>query len=301
MNLRSPATTLRNTAIILIALLSSACTTVGLLAINTTSRTIANHKVTTDVSYSERRWQILDVYTPEIDINHAKKPVIIFFYGGAWDSGKKEQYLFAAEAYTSLGYVVVVPDYIKFPDGKFPQFVEDGAKAVAWTHHNIDQYGGDPDTIFLMGHSAGAHLAALLVADEKYLRAEGFDAGKITGFVGLAGPYNFRPKLKEFVRIFEPKENYPKMFVSNFIDGGEPPMLIARGNDDTTVAAFNQDILVESLKKYNVAYEDKRYDEVDHVKILLGLSPILRNKMSILSDSDQFFRDQISKKNEKQM
>ena len=122
----------------------------------------------TDIAYGEQPWQMLDVFTPEK--NHAtKKPVLVFFYGGGWHDGNKEKYRFIANTFTDLGYVVVIPDYVKYPTGRFPEFIFDGAKALGWVKNNVGKYGGDTQKIVLAGHSAGAHLGALLSTDQRYL------------------------------------------------------------------------------------------------------------------------------------
>src|SRR6185312_13484382 len=95
----------------------------------------------------------LDVYMPAD--NASSHPVIVFFYGGSWKNGSRSDYRFAAEAFTSRGYVVVIPDYIKYPAAKYPAWQLDGAQAVVWVHDNITRYGGDASALFVLGHSAG--------------------------------------------------------------------------------------------------------------------------------------------------
>ena len=101
---------------------------------------------------------------------------MIFFYGGSWDSGSKGDYLFVAQALTASGYTVVIPDYRLYPEVRFPAFVEDGAQAVRWT---ADRVGSGK--LFVMGHSAGAHIALLLAANTPYLQAAGVDRMKLRG------------------------------------------------------------------------------------------------------------------------
>ena len=71
-------------------------------------------------------------------------PVVVFFYGGSWQSGRRQDYSFVAQALTSRGCVVVIPDYRLYPEANFPAFVEDGAAAFAWVHEHISRFGGDP-------------------------------------------------------------------------------------------------------------------------------------------------------------
>ena len=99
---------------------------------------------------------------------------MIFFYGGSWDTGSKNDYLFVAQALAASGYTVVIPDYRLYPAVRFPAFVDDGARAVRWT---ADRVG--TDKVFVMGHSAGAHIALMLAANTPYLAAAGVDRMKL--------------------------------------------------------------------------------------------------------------------------
>ncbi len=87
--------------------------------------------------------------------------------------GSKDKYIFVGEALASKGFIVVIPNYRLYPQVKFPEFVEDGALALKWVHKNIHQFGGDSNDLYVMGHSAGAHIAALLTLDEHYLESVG--------------------------------------------------------------------------------------------------------------------------------
>ena len=129
------------------------------------------YHVVRDLGYGIEDPQTLDLYLP----NQMKKPapVVVFFHGGSWQMGSKDDYRFLGQAYASRGYIVAVIDYRLYPDVYFPAFVEDGAKAVAWVHQNITEYGGDPKNIYLVGHSAGGMIGAMLAINEQYLRAAG--------------------------------------------------------------------------------------------------------------------------------
>ena len=123
-----------------------------------------------DVPYGTGPRQRLDVYSPR----HATgKPIIVFWYGGGWENGAKSQYRFVGAALAKAGYVAVLPDYRLFPEVKFPAFVRDGAEAVAWVVSHAAEIGGDPKRIYLAGHSAGAHLAAMLAYDRAQLELVG--------------------------------------------------------------------------------------------------------------------------------
>jgi acetyl esterase/lipase len=131
----------------------------------------------------------LDLYLPAgLD----KFPVIVFIHGGAWIHGNKNQ----LSAYRSLGIFwarqgigMVAINYRLSPGAKHPEHIKDVARAFAWTYRNINNYGGRPDRIFVCGHSAGGHLAALLASDETYLHAEGLSEKAIRGVIAVSGVY----------------------------------------------------------------------------------------------------------------
>lgn len=291
---------------LILPLIASGCSSVGLSALNATSRIESGHQVIKDLSYGEAAWQTLDVHlaNPQdssdtaVQASDAGRPVVVFLYGGGWTSGKKDQYYFAASAFTDQGYVVVLPDYVKYPEGKFPTFVHDSAKAIAWTKKNISQHGGNPEQIFIVGHSAGAHIGALLVSDEQYLKADGLAPCNITAFAGMAGPYNFTPEEKPYTKIFGPEENYPKMKVMNFIEGDEPPMILLHGTDDATVGILNKDSLVEKIEQAGGEYANISYPGGSHVGILLSLHPTYIGKANAAIDINRFFQTQLAKSQE---
>ena len=149
------------------------------------------YRVERDLAYGDDPRQRLDVYVPDGLAGPA--PVALFFYGGRWQAGDKDQFQFVGQALASRGFVTVIPDYRRHPEVGFPRFVEDGAAAIAWVRDHGAELGGDPEAIHLLGHSAGAHIAALLALDHDYLAAAGVAPDAIRSFVGLAGPYDFLP------------------------------------------------------------------------------------------------------------
>jgi len=233
----------------------------------------------------------LDIYTPAL-AKQNDLPVIIFFYGGRWSYGERSEYQFVATALADKGFVVVVPDYRKYPQVKFPAFVEDSAKAVQRTYNNIAEYKGQPEQLFLAGHSAGAHIGALLVSDQHYLDdIDGADAYKaIRGFAGLAGPYDFTPDEEDIMDIFGPASQYPLMQATNYIQGTEPPMLLLAGEDDTTVKLYNLERLQREITEQGGKVETKIYQGIDHVGIVGAFSVFLRSTAPVLDDVSAFFK-----------
>lgn len=120
----------------------------------------------------------------------SNRPVVVFIHGGAWVRGDRKQYPFLGNRFAKEGAVVVIPSYRLAPKHRFPAQAEDAAAALAWVVRNIAQYGGDPNRIVLAGHSAGGHLAALLVTNPKYLSAHGLKPDAVKHVAALSGVYD---------------------------------------------------------------------------------------------------------------
>ncbi|SBS31014.1 Carboxylesterase NlhH [Marinomonas spartinae] len=269
------------------SLLLVACTKAGLELANLPNK-FSDTQTIKNIDYGPQPWQKLDLYIPP-NPSHEPLPVVVFFYGGSWKEGSKSMYPFVGEAFAKKGYITVIADYSKYPQVTFPAFVEDGAKAVAWTYRHVAQYGGNPSELFIVGHSAGAHIGALITADSHYLSAEGENRSIIKAFAGLSGPYDFVPYEKDYIAIFGPPENYPKMQVPTFIDGKEPPMLLLWGADDDVVGKSNMDKLVAKIHEKGGVEEHKTYAGVDHVGMVSTFIWFLNSKAPILDDITAFF------------
>lgn len=126
----------------------------------------------------------LDIYRAR---GASRRPVLFFVHGGAWVRGDRKQYPFFGNRFAKEGYVVVVPSYRLAPKHPHPAQIEDVADAFAWTVRHIAEHGGDPQRIFVAGHSAGGHLVALLATNEKWLRQRGLSAAAIRGVISMSG------------------------------------------------------------------------------------------------------------------
>ena len=261
----------------------AACSPVNLLNAAIPS---GGYRKTSGLAYGSDPQQELDVYVPAEA--GATRPVVVFFYGGSWQSGSRGNYLFVAQALTSRGYVAVLPDYRKYPETAFPGFVDDAAAAVRWTRDHAHEFGGDPARIFVMGHSAGAHLAALIATDPRYLAAQSMSKADLRGMIGLAGPYDFLPiHDRKLLDVF-PASTRPESQPINFVTGHEPPMFLAAGTDDTTVDPGNTDRLAAALRKHGDSVEVKHYDGFSHVRIVSALALPLRGHSTVLADVSAF-------------
>ncbi len=273
----------------------TACTSSSLLLVNTLAA-FDDYQVYENLVYGKNELNRLDIYTPRDQaVDRATKlPVVIFFYGGCWggcQTWNKENYAFVAQALTSQGYISVLTDYRRYPQVTFPAIIDDARRSVEWVKANIRHFGGDPDKMFLMGHSAGAHLAAMLSVNESYLQPQTFKS--IKGFIGLAGPYDFLPFTEPYQKqVFGPEKNYPASQPINFVNGNEPPMLLLYGNRDETVKPHNIKSLADKVRNYGRLAETRYYDDIDHTFLLGALSIPYQQNEPVLGDIVHFLNQQ---------
>lgn len=225
------------------------------------------------IAYGEHERQVLDVYRPARTAEPA--PVLLFFYGGGWTDGDRRDYEFVASSFTREGYVVVLPDYRVHPEVTFPAFAEDAAAAAAWTQEHVADHGGDPERIFVAGHSAGAHLGALLVLWPDLMEGAGGDPAGFAGFVGLAGPYDFLPldEASELERIF-PEPGRAESQPVHHVDANEalPPVLLVHGSDDERVWPRNSRRLAAALERRGANVTLVTYDGIGHARLAASLA-----------------------------
>jgi acetyl esterase/lipase len=240
------------------------------------------------IAYGADPRQKLDVYVPQGLKGPA--PVLLFFYGGAWSSGRRDAYLAFGQAFASKGIVTVVADYRLYPQVKYPAFVQDAASALAWVHGHIAEHGGDPGRIFVAGHSAGAFNAVMLASEPKFIEAVGGKLDWIRGVIGVAGPYDFLPLTEaQYIDIFHGAHNEDAMPI-NHVDGKRPPMLLAAGEADATVGPGNADRMAARLKSFGNQAQVIKYPGIGHIGIILSLAPGFRGRTTLRQDMLDFIR-----------
>jgi acetyl esterase/lipase len=244
--------------------------------------------LTTDLPYGDAPRQRLDVYRP-LRVR-APAPVVVFLYGGRWQSGSRDQYRLLGDALARRGIVTVVPDYRLYPEVRFPAWVKDAASSVRWTRQNIRRFGGDPDRIFVVGHSAGAHTAVLLALDEGYLRAVGVPPGAVAGVVSLAGPVDTVWTDPDVQALMGPREGWPATYPVNHLDGAEPRLLLLHGGGDDTVAPANSVDLAARIRARGGCAEAIVYPGVGHVEIIIALSVPRLGSAPVMDDLTDFIR-----------
>jgi acetyl esterase/lipase len=246
------------------------------------------YRVERDLAYGDAARQRLDLYLPGAVV--APAPVVVIFYGGRWVAGSKTDYRFVGEALAARGFVVVIPDYRLYPEVRFPTFVEDGAAAVAWVRRNIGRFGGEPWQIHLMGHSAGAHIAALLALDQRYLAAAGVEPGTLESFVGLAGPYDFLPLTDATLKRVFAADDLAATQPITFAERSAPRALLLHGEDDRTVLPRNSQHLAAALEAAGGRAQLRLYPDLDHVALVAALAAPLRWLAPVLDDVTGFLR-----------
>jgi acetyl esterase/lipase len=268
---------------LILPLTLTSCGYLGLYFANSLAH-FDNYTAIEDIAYSDHELNRLSVYLP--GHKDTSRATVIFFYGGCWggcETLNKEHYLFVAQALTAKGFNVVIPDYRRHPKVKFDSIMHDASHVVEWVKAHIADYGGDPNKLFLMGHSAGAHIAAMLTLNETYLKPDTYRS--IKGFIGLAGAYDFLPFTDDYQPIvFGPVKNYPNTQPVNFVDGTEPPLLLLYGNDDSIVKPINIESLTRIVQRKGGRVESHRYDDINHIEIMGALTIPFQTEQPILKD-----------------
>jgi acetyl esterase/lipase len=268
----------------------SACSQLG--AFNAVISKDDATRVARDVTYGPDPRQRLDIYAPPK--GRTVRGTVVFVYGGSWDSGAKEDYSFVGRAFANNGYTTAVIDYRLVPRIRYPAFVQDTAKAVAWTVRNISEYGGNPDRVFLIGHSAGAYNTVMTAIAPEFLRAEGLEPSALSGAVGLSGPYDFLPLDVEATReAFGGVRNLETTQPVNIVNRGRasPPIFLATGLRDETVMPKNSEALGHELKAAGKIVELREYPDLSHVGTLLALSKPFRGRAPVLHDVLKFMEN----------
>jgi acetyl esterase/lipase len=243
-------------------------------------------KIERDIAYGTLPRQKLDVYSPKNVTSET--PVLVFYHGGSWQYGGKDDYRFLGTAFAARGIQTVVVNYRLHPEVVFPSFVEDAAKALVFAKTNIAK--GRP--IFVSGHSAGAHIATMVALDPRFLAGEGTticDTAK--GIIGISGPYDFTPVAPEFKLIF-PAEILPSTKPLNFAATRAPPTLLLHGTADTTVIPSRTTDMMNAMRAGGNVVEAKFYEGVNHTYIIGAISPVVRRSASTLNDMVGFIEQQ---------
>jgi acetyl esterase/lipase len=247
---------MRAGTVLIVALggLLAGCSTILLEAANGVDRLGTHYRREADVPYGSDARQRLDIYRPAAPGSAAPRGLVVFVHGGRWNSGSKNEYRFVAAGLAERGFVVIVPNYRLSPAVRMDAAASDVARAVAYAESSARSLGADPERVILMGHSAGAQLAALVANDARWLSEAG--AKPVRALVGLAGPYDFLPLTDaDLVDYFAPPAHYPATQPVNYVSAASPPAFLVHGLADTTVRVRNAESMAAHLRAAGVAVE----------------------------------------------
>ena len=261
-----------------------------LAALNAVARG-GNYHLSPDIAYGPLARQKLDVYTPAAPPPSAAGwPVVVFFYGGSWNSGERSDYRFVGAALAERGIVAILADYRLYPEVRYPEFLNDAALALAWGLEHAQRLGGDANRVFVMGHSAGGYNAAMLALDARWLAPTGHRPNELAGWIGLAGPYEFLP--------LEPGPARPVFFHPDYpagtqpiehVTAGAPPAFLAAPSHDKVVSPERSTrALAARLRGAGVPVELRMYDGISHALLIGAFARPLRGLAPVLDDVSEF-------------
>jgi acetyl esterase/lipase len=240
-----------------------------------------------NLAYGIEQRQKLDIYMPRMAVN---RPVVIFWYGGSWQKGDKSDYRFVGIELAKLGFVAVLPDYRLYPQVTFPLFDEDGARAIAWVEQHVQEFGGDPRRIVLMGHSAGAHTAAFLALNHAFTEKFGASSANIVGLIGLSGPYVLVPDSDALRSAFAAPYSGQDWQPIRFVDSHAPPTLLLHGLSDREVLPQETIELHDALLQKHVRVEMQLFPHRGHADTLAPFALLLRWRTPVVDEVAAFVR-----------
>ena len=230
------------------------------------------------VAYGASPRQQFDLYRPTAPAPTAGWPMVVFFYGGSWNTGARADYRFVGSALAARGVLTLVADYRLYPEVRFPAFLQDSALALAYAFDHAAALGADPRRVFVMGHSAGAYNAAMLALDPRWLAATGHAPTELAGWIGLAGPYDFFPT--------DNVDAQPVFFHPNYPPNAQPIEFGSATTPRTFLAAPTRDALVSPtrstqalalrLQTMGVPVTVRMYDGATHATLIGAMSAPLR-------------------------
>lgn len=270
--------------IILLAAITAACTSAQFFLANAPT-VFGKYERRADLRYGSLPRQRLDIYSPRDAVS---RPVVVFWYGGSWTHGSKSDYRFVGAALAERGIVVVVPDYRLYPEVKFPLFLHDAAQSVAWVQQHVAEFGGDPHRIVLMGHSAGAHMAAYLAFNHQFLEDDGGRPEWIRGFIGLSGPYALVPNSDLLNRIFAAPYTQADWQPVAFVDATAPPTLLFHGVKDDVVEVGHAQKLRDALIASHGSVEAELLPKPGHADTVAAFALGARHRAPVLERSVAF-------------
>ncbi|MEC7119769.1 MAG: alpha/beta hydrolase [Pseudomonadota bacterium] len=248
-------------------------------------------QIVTDVAYGQLPRQRLDIYRPNRPVG-VSSPVVVFVYGGSWESGSKDGYGFVGKSLAQAGYTTVVIDYRLAPAHRYPTFVQDTADAIAWTYRHIGQYGGQAEQMFVMGHSAGAFNAIAAVNDARFWHSTGVPDQAVLGVVGLAGPYAYDFRDYPSKRAF-PVGGDPELIMPDrHPRPNAPAHYLLTAERDQVVFDFNTERMQHALQSVGVPVQVGQVSNVGHARMIVAMA----TPMQFLGQTRQMVLDYMAQR-----
>jgi acetyl esterase/lipase len=243
-----------------------------------------------EFAYGARSRQKLDVYVPK-PAPTQPRAVVIFGYGGGYRDGNRDEYAFVGEAFSSLGLITVIYDYRLYPAVSFPTYLEDAALVMRWAVDHARRWNGDATRLILAGHSAGAHIAAMLATNPKYLRAVGLEPRDLQLVISLGGGYDFYDFESGFLSkdIAEVMQGVSDPLMTQpiwFLNDHAPPMLLAHARQDQVLPINQARRFRDKAKAVGANLEYFEYDG-DHASTVINLAAALRWRSNLFDDIKQ--------------
>ena len=240
--------------------------------------------VSKDILYGDAPLQDLDIYYPKALVHALQSqqtistsyPMVVFVHGGSWKSGSKEEYAFVGKSFAQAGYVTAVINYRKAPEHVYPDYVEDTAKAIAWSYDNAASFHANPQRLAVVGHSAGAFNMMAAVSNADFLAPYGMKPSDIGAVIGIAGPYSYDFRQYGGSNAFASDATPDDVMPDRYIKGEQPPYLLLTAEKDKVVYDQNTINMTQALKAYGASVESAEIKGASHATSIGAMASPLR-------------------------
>ncbi|MGC1509712.1 alpha/beta hydrolase [Ketobacter sp. MCCC 1A13808] len=239
-------------------------------------------KAIRNLHYGPEPGQSLDIYLPGDDFRGIQ---MVFLHGGSWQSGHKDEYAYLGAALAAFGISCAVVGYRLFPQVRYPQFVEDVAHAISWLRRDGLRYGFSDAPVYLMGHSAGAHIACLMAMDDRYRDIAGLEEGSVAGVIGLSGVYRFKPETSAvYMDIFAAAQaDLETVKPINYVGKDKVPLLMLHGDADEVIGIRNAQQMLEAARKAGQPAVLHSQPGYGHARPIFDFLPFMPNHQKMMA------------------
>jgi acetyl esterase/lipase len=246
---------------------------------------IAGHrpgKAVKHLHYGRELGQSLDIYLPAEGYRGTQ---MVFIHGGGWRTGSKDEYAYLGAAMAAYGISCAVVGYRLYPDVRYPVFVEDVAHAVSWLRRDGLRYGFADAPLYLMGHSAGAHIACLVALDEQLRTLAKLESDSVAGIIGLSGVYRFRPETSPiYSDIFSTaKPDFESVKPINYVGKNKVPLLMLHGDQDDTIGIRNAQQMLDAAVAVGQNATLHSQSGYGHIRPIFDFLPFMPNHQKTMS------------------